>query len=227
MGAPAAHAVTVGNCNSFTFAGTIVPPLAGDGSVVATVAAVKSAKAGQRAWGVGFSFMNTATAGNCTTPAGSFSDAKVGGKLSGRATCDSASVDPTQYPLNGKVKFGYNAGLNSESLYIRVAGFDPVPGPDVVAIVGIVVKGDTPGASVSGESAFDPVIKALVNDDPVAIAQGAAPGQVLKKDYFFDNAQVVTPCGSSPTAPSIGLVLGGDGVSLLGSAVFGGLNFDL
>ena len=227
MGAPAAHAVTVGNCSGFTFVGTLTPPLAGNGDATATVAALKSAKAGSVSWGVGFAFTRTATAATCNVLTVSANDGKVGGKLSGVASCNSASTDPTQYPLNGKVKIGYAAGAHSEAMYIRVAGFDPVPGPDVVAITGIVTKGDTPGATVSGESAFDPVLLAAVNDDPVAIAQGAAPGQVLKKQYFFDNSQVVLPCGSAPTAPSVGTIVGGDGVSLLGSVVLGGLNFDL
>jgi len=212
-----------------TFVGTATPPLAGNGDVTATVVAVKSAKVGQVAWGVGFGFSNTATAGNCTSPFGSFNDAKVGGKLSGAASCvaGNQSVPIPAYPLNGKVKIGYAAGAHSQSIYMRIAGFDPVPGPDAVVIKGIVVKGDTPGADVSGESAFDPVILAAVNDDPVALAQGAAPGTVLKKQYFFDNAQVATPCGSSPTAPSVGLIYGGDGLSLLGSNVAGGITFSL
>ena len=87
---------------------------------------------------------------------GPFNDVSVGAKLAGVASCDSANLDPSQYPLNGKLKLSYVAKTLSTQAYIRVAGFDPVPGPDVIALTGIVVKGGGVGATVSGEVGFDP-----------------------------------------------------------------------
>jgi len=43
---------------------------------------------------------------------------------------------------------------------------------------------------------------------------------VLKKQYYFDNSQIVAACGT-PNSNSIGLVFGGDGPSLLGSVASG------
>jgi hypothetical protein len=214
IAAPAANAVQIGSCSGVQFLGTIVPPLAGSGAPTNTVASTKTAKAGLVVYGVGFAFSVTTTgAGSCTIGANTFNDVLVGSKLSGVASCDSASVDPTLYPLNGKIKLSYAAKTLSTQGYVRIAGFDPVPGPDVIALTGIVTKGGGVGATIGGEVFFDPVIKALVN--------GEAGGPELKGQYYFDNSQVVTPCGSTPTAPSIGLVYGGDGGSLLGSVASG------
>ena len=223
MGAPAAHAATViGGCSGIKFIGTIVPPLAGDGTPTAVVAATKTAKAGTVEWGVGFSFSETETgAGSCSIGYGpgafSASDMLVGAKLSGVATCNSALPQaPPQYPLNGKIKLNNVAKTDVLQGYIRVAGFDPVPGPDVIALTGIVTKGNAPGATINGEVAFDPVKKAAVN--------GEAGGPELKGQYYFDNSQVANPCGT-PTGGSIGIIAGGDGLSLLGS-VAAGMDFE-
>jgi hypothetical protein len=214
IAAPAAQAVQIGGCSGIQFIGTVVPPLAGSGAATSTVAALKTAKAGLVVWGPGFgSQLTTTGAGACSIGAGSFNDVLVGAKLSGVASCDSASVDPSQYPLNGKLKLSYAAKTLSTQAYMRIAGFDPVPGPDVVAITGIVVKGGGVGATLSGEVGFDPVVKALVNNE--------GGGPELKGQYYFDNSQIATPCGSSPSAPSVGLIYGGDGTTLLGSAAAG------
>jgi hypothetical protein len=214
MGAPAAQAVQIGGCSGVQFIATIVPPLAGSGAATSIVASAKTAKAGLTVWGVGFSFSFVTTgAGSCTIGANTFNDVVVGSKLSGVASCDSASTDPTLYPINGKLKLSYAAKTLSTQAYVRAAGFDPVPGPDVIALTGIVTKGGGVGATVGGEVAFDPILKALVNNEN--------GGPELKGQYYFDNSQVVTPCGSTPTAPSVGLVFGGDGTSLLGSIASG------
>jgi len=217
--APAAHAVNLGGCSGIQFLGTLTPPLPGDGSVaLGIVASLKTAKSGLVVWGPGFGGSITTTgAGTCGFPNGVHTDATVGAKLTGNATCNSASLDPTQYPLNGKLKISYAAKSLSEQAFVRVAGFDPVPGPDVIAITGIDVKGSIPGATVSGEVFFDPVIKALAN--------GEAGGPELKGQYYFDNSQIVAPCGT-PGGGSIGLIYGGDGASLLGSPA-AGLSFDI
>jgi hypothetical protein len=102
--------------------------------------------------------------------------------------------------------------------YLRVAGFDPVPGPDVINVTGILTKGNAPGATINGEVAFDPVKKAAAN--------GEGGGPELKGQYYFDNAQVGNPCGASPTGTPVALVAGGDGLSLLGS-VASGITFEL
>jgi hypothetical protein len=219
VAAPAAHAVTVGGCTGIQFLGTLTPPLAADGSTNATVASLKTAKAGLVVWGPGFaSSLTTTGAGNCTFPNGAHNDALVGAKLSGAASCVSAGPPaPNAYPLNGKMKISYAAKALSEQAYIRVAGFDPVPGPDVIAITGIDVKGSIPGSTVSGETFFDPVLKSLVG--------GEQGGPELKGQYYFDNSQIAAACGS-PGSAAIGLIYGGDGISLLGS-VAPGLAFDL
>src|SRR3954469_25994911 len=59
MAAPSASAVTIGSCSGIQFVGKIVPPLASGGAPTATVIGAKTAKTGTRAWGVGFSFMQT------------------------------------------------------------------------------------------------------------------------------------------------------------------------
>jgi hypothetical protein len=212
-GAPAAHAVQIGSCSGMQFLAAIVPPLPGNGNVMAVVASAKTAKTGLVVWGPGFgsSFTTTGNA-SCTIGANTFNDVQVGAKLGGVATCNTASTDPTQYPLNGKFKLSYAAKTLSTQAYVRFAGFDPVPGPDVVALTGIVTKGGGVGATVGGEVAFDPVIKALAN--------GEAGGPELKGQYYFDNSQIVAPCGT-PTGGAIALVYGGDGLSLLGSAASG------
>jgi len=212
-GAPAAHAVQIGGCSGVQFLGTIVPPLPASGAPVSTVAATKTAKAGLVVWGPGFGSQLTTTGnGSCQVGANAFGDVQVGAKLAGVASCDSASVDPTLYPLNGKLKLSYAAKTLSTQAYVRIAGFDPVPGPDVIAITGIVTKGGGVGATLSGEVFFDPVIKALVNNE--------GGGPELKGQYYFDNSQIAAACGTAGSSP-IGLVYGGDGPSLLGSNASG------
>jgi hypothetical protein len=214
-GAPAAHAVTIGGCAGTQFLGVIEPPLV----VAATpvVIKTKTAKLGLVVYGPGFSGPLTTTgAATCNIAGNVFTDVLVSSKLSGVASCDPASVDPNQYPANGKIKLLYAVKTLFTQAYIRIAGFDPVPGPDVIAVTGIVVKGGGVGATVSGEVFFDPVIKALVNNE--------AGGPELKGQYYFDNSQIVLPCGFGGN--SIGLVYGGDGPSLLGS-VAAGLSLDL
>ena len=138
--------------------------------------ALKTAKAGLVVWGPGFgSQLTTTGAGSCSIGAGSFNDVVVGAKLSGVVSCDSALVDPSLYPPNGKIKLSYAAKTLSTQAYIRIVGFDPVPGPDVIAVTGIVVKGGGVGATVSGEVGFDPVVKALANNE----GGGPAEGPVL------------------------------------------------
>ena len=205
---------TLGSCSGIQFLGTLTPPLPGDGSVATgIVASLKTAKTGLVVWGPGFGGSITTTgAATCGFPNGVHPDATISAKLSGNATCNSASLDPTQYPLNGKLKISYAAKALSEQAYVRVAGFDPVPGPDVIALTGMDVKGSIPGATVSGEVFFDPVIKAL--------ATGEAGGPELKGQYYFDNNQIVHACGTAGGG-SIGLIYGGDGTSLLGSAASG------
>jgi hypothetical protein len=220
-GAPAAHAVTIGGCGGTQFLGTIVPPLSATTQPV--VIAAKTAKAGLVVWGPGFGTSLTTT-GNatCNILGNVFTDVQVGGKLGGNQNCDPASTDPTQYPANGKLKLSYAAKTLSTQAYVRIAGFNPVPGPDVIVITGIVTKGGGVGATLTGEVFFDPVIKALVNGEG-----GPTPGStpVLKGQYYFDNSQIVAACGPGGGAP-IGLVYGGDGVSLLGSPA-GGISLDL
>src|SRR5262245_31536702 len=154
MGAPAAHAVTIGGCTGTQFLGTIVPPLTGPATDV--VIAAKTAKAGLTVWGPGFG-TSLVTTGNASCSVGfgpgafAAADVQVGAKLAGRQSCDPASPDPTQYPANGKIKFAYAAKTLSVQAYIRIAGFDPVPGPDVIALTGIITKGAGAGATLSGE----------------------------------------------------------------------------
>jgi hypothetical protein len=90
-----------------------------------------------------------------------------------------------------------------------VAGFDTSAGPDIISLTGTDVKGVMPGASVSGEVGFDPVVKALVN--------GQGGGPELKNQYYFDNSQITNPCGSTGGSP-IGLIYGTDTTTLLGSS---------
>ena len=71
--------------------------------------------------------LTTTGAGTCQIGAGLFTDVTVGAKLSGVASCDSASVDPSLYPLNGKLKLSYAAKTLSTQAYVRIAGFDPFP----------------------------------------------------------------------------------------------------
>ena len=219
VAAPAAHAVNLGGCTGVQFLATITPPAPGDGSVaLGAVASLKTAKSGLVVWGPGFGTSVTTTgSATCAFPNGVHTDATVGAKLSGNLSCNTASTDPTQYPLNGKMKISYAAKALSEQAYVRMAGYDPVPGPDVVAIVGIDVKGSIPGATVSAEEFFDPVLKSLVG--------GEQGGPELKGQYYFDNAQIVAPCGA-PGGTPVGLIYGGDGPSLLGS-VASGMSFDI
>src|SRR4051812_46879280 len=151
MAAPSASAVTIGTCSGIQFVGKLTPPLASGGAATATVASTKSAKTGSRAWGVGFSFLQTATGvGSCTIGANTFNDVVVGAKLSGVGSCDSASTNPALYPLNGKIGLKYAAGAASTQGYMRIAGFDPGPGPDVITVTGIVTKGGGVGATIGG-----------------------------------------------------------------------------
>src|SRR5215475_3300620 len=116
VAAPAAHAIQIASCTNIEFFGTLVPPLAGNGDVTALVASLKTAKPSTVVYGPGFATNRTtsATGGSCTfgiptpTPI-TFNDVQIGAKMSGKASCNSASLDPTQYPLNGKMKIAYNA----------------------------------------------------------------------------------------------------------------------
>ena len=214
VGAPAAHATTVEQCGGFFFFGTLTPPLAADGSNNPTVALMKSGKAGTVVWAPGFasSFALPGTpGGNSTgTCGGAFindSTMLVGAKLTGSAGCVSTNTT-NAYPLNGKLQLKNVALTVKEQVYMRVAGFDTSAGPDVISLTGIDVKGSMPGASVSGEVGFDPVIKALDNvSNPPA----------LKNQYFFDNSQIAAACGTAGSNP-IGTIFGTDTTSLLGSS---------
>jgi hypothetical protein len=112
--------------------------------------------------------------------------------------------------------------------YVRVAGFDP-SFQDVISLTGIVTKtidGLEPiGSTVSGETYFDPIVK-LAAATPVDFdGPGPAPTITLpKNDYAFDLSQIAQQCaaGGNPIA----LILGGDGVSLIGATGFPGLSFD-
>jgi hypothetical protein len=204
---------TIGTCSGVQFLGTIVPPLPASGAPIGTVAGLKTAKSGLVVWGPGFGGSLTTTGtGSCTIGDGSFDDVTLAAKLSGVSSCDSASTNPTLYPLNGKLELSNTAKTLSTQAYVRVKGFDPIPGPDVIAITGIVTKGGGVGATVTGEVFFDPVIKALAN--------GEGGGPELKGQYYFDNSQIAAACGTAGSN-AIGLVYGGDGPSLLGSVASG------
>jgi hypothetical protein len=208
----------VGTCSGFQFVAALTPPLAGDGTATATTAALKTAKNGLVAWGVGFSFAQTATGtGSCTLGTNTYNDVAIAAKLSGTASCNTSSTDSTLHPLNGKLKLTMSSRSVVVQSYVRVDGFDPAIGPDVISITGIVTKGATSGALVHTEVSFDPVLRTLTgfqSNDPAG-----NPVTVLKGQYYFDNSQVATPCGSGPTAPPITLVWGGDGTSLLGTTI--------
>jgi hypothetical protein len=188
---------------------------------------MKEAKGGTVIWLPGFGAaidpvngakIVTNPAGSCTfqTPGGPLTDNTmvVSAKLAGRASCNTASTDTTQYPLNGKLAISNVAKTLKEQIYTRVAGFDTSAGPDVISITGIDVKGQMPGATMSGEVTFDPVVKALANFTPPA---PLPPVSVLKNQYYFDNAQVAAPCGG-PGGTGVSLIYGTDGTSLLGSS---------
>jgi hypothetical protein len=214
---PSTGSTNLTTCSGFDFFGTIVPPLAGSGAVTTTVAQMKSAKAGTVVWGPGFGSSitipgapGTVEQGACAGPMLNDSTMTVGAKLSGAATCITGSTAAGQYPLNGKLALANVAKTVKEQAYVRVAGFDTSAGPDIISITGTDVKGLMPGASVSGEVGFDPVVKALVN--------GQGGGPELKNQYYFDNAQLTAACGSGPTGTSIGLIFGTDGTTLLGSS---------
>jgi len=211
--------VVIGGCSGTQFLATIVPPL--PQAATSVVASLKTAKTGLVVWGPGFGSSLTTT-GNASCSigagpgAGSWTDVQVSAKLAGVASCDPASPDPSQYPLNGKLKLAYALKTLSSQAYVRVTGFDPVPGPDVIGLTGILTKGAGAGSTLSGEVFFDPVVKLLTDPD------GAGP--IAKGNYAFDNSQILTACGAGGNA--IGLVFGGDGPSLLGS-VATGLSFTL
>jgi len=236
VGAPSAHAVQLAQCQGFNFFGTIVPPLAGDGSLpptgVSNVATMKSGKAGTVVWLPGFGaavdpvngaavvlpgIAPNVSTGSCTfhLPTGDVTDptSVVSAKLSGRATCNTASTDPSQYPLNGKVTITNVLKTFKESIYVRVAGFDTSVGPDIVSLTGIDTKGSMPGATISGEVGFDPVVKNLATFTAPTLTGNV---QILKNQYYFDNTQVTAPCGG-PGGTAIGLIYGTDTTSLLGN----------
>jgi hypothetical protein len=136
------------------------------------------------------------------------------------ANCDPGSAYPTIHPLNGKMKLTWvDAGLTIvATAMIRKVAYDPVPGPDVVLMTGTFVPPSASyplGATISGEFFFDPILKALSNNDATALAQGAQLGQVLKNQYFFDNSQLANPCSAGGRAVAREWV--GDGPSLIGS----------
>jgi hypothetical protein len=244
VAAPAAHAGNTGSCSGIEFFGKIDPPLPTGGATISTVTKTKSAKDGLHVWDAGGGTitgpndtggtvadfghpMVTDGTANCTFgshPAET--DVAVSAKLSGLASCDPAAP-PTNLPLNGKIGFKGAAGTMAQA-YVRVAGFDP-SFQDVISLTGIVVKtidGLEPiGSTVSGETYFDPIVK-LAADTPVDYdGPGPAPTITLpKNDYSFDLSQIAASCGT--TGNPIGLILGGDGVSLIGSAGFPGISFD-
>jgi hypothetical protein len=97
----------------------------------------------------------------CSGPLNSGPLTKLAGKLTGRATCDQTSTDPTQYPLNGKLSMTYTADVNpadgkpdSSLAYVRVGqggGF-----ADQVSVHGIVTKGVAVGADLDATVLFQP-----------------------------------------------------------------------
>src|SRR5262249_6732558 len=158
-----------------------------------------------------------ASTGSCVfhTPGGDVTNnnSVVSAKLAGRASCNTASTDSSQYPLNGKVTITDTVKSFKESIYVRVAGFDTSAGPDIISLTGIDTKGSFAGATLSGEVAFDPVVKNLVTF-PAPTLSGNV--QILKNQYYFDNSQITAPCGGTG-GTGIGLIYGTDTVSLLGN----------
>jgi len=189
--------------------GKIDPALSS--TVQPVTATLKTAKAGLSVYGAGLLSqppITTSGGGSCNILGTPLTSVVAGAKLSGVATCDQTSLDPTQYPLNGKFKLSYVGGQTKNQSYVRVLGFDP-SAPDVIDLTGVVTKGDGVGATISGSVFFDPVIKAGKGD----------PNGIPKNAYYFDVAQISSPCGSGG-AP-IANVYSGDGTSLLGSPAAG------
>lgn len=97
---------------------------------------------------------------------GSHAISKWGTKLfSPEADCNTVDTgDVTEWPINGKLSFQWDAGTQKEDAYIVVRGFtdpdnDPNSPSDVVSFDGVVIKGVAAGADVAGDSMFDPIVK--------------------------------------------------------------------
>jgi hypothetical protein len=213
----------------------INPPLPSGGGVIATTAKTKTAKPGVHVWdvaggavtggGPGVPLTTSATGATCSFTGGpTFTDIQVSAKLSGAATCDSASTSTAQYPLNGKLGIKSTAAGTLAQAYVRVAGF---AGQDVISLTGIVTKtptaGPPVGATLSGETFFDPVVLSTVKPG-VNVTFTTGQFLVPKGDYFFDVSQLAKPCSAGGAA--VGLVYGGDGTSLLGNTA-SGLSLDI
>jgi hypothetical protein len=235
--APAANAVTAGGCSGIQMISASNPPLPSGGALtpITLRSNWRTTQGTTRAtvWGAGFSFSETTTTGaTCTFGADTFTSVKVQLRLTGDSSCDAAGhVAPTA-PLSGTLDF-YKSNPNNPvrkmraarlaRASIQISGFNDLVGPDVVTISGAMTRGPLTGATVSGDFFFDPVLQAAVNDDPVALSQGAQSGQVLRKQYFFDNSQIALLCGAGGNP--VQRFYTGDGLSMLGSLA-SGLTFD-
>jgi len=143
----------------------------------------------------------------------------------GAVAADAGAADA--YPLTGKVTQKWNSTYvdlltaapknYASQAAISLLGFNPVPGPDVVDVGGVVLTGVNAGATVSGDIWEDPVAKT-----------GGASG--YNTGYELDLANAAGCATASPTNDeNITIVLSGGGgasaTSLLGSSTTG-LSFD-
>lgn len=205
---------TIGSCSGLQLLGKLTPALPAAPTPI--VASLKTAKPGTSIYGpnlLGAPPVVASTGGSCTLLGASLTGVQASAKLSGVASCNSASASSSLYPLNGKFQLSYVGGTTGKlQTYVRVTGFDP-SAPDVIGLYGIVTKGDGVGATLSGTTFFDPVVKAG-KDDPTGVAKGA---------YYFDVSQIGHSCAAG--GASITTVFVGDGTSLLGS-VADGISFN-
>jgi len=201
---------TIGSCTGLQLLGKVTPPLPAAATTV--VVALKSANLGTSIYGAGLLAsppVVTDGGASCSLLGASLTNVVASAKLSGVASCNSASASSSLHPLNGKFKLSYVGGANGTlQAYVRVTGFDP-SAPDVIDLFGMVTKGDGVGATLSGNTFFDPVVKAG-KGDPTGVVKGA---------YYFDVSQIGTSCAAG--GKPIATVYVGDGTSLLGSSADG------
>ena len=239
--APAANAVDTpaGTCLGSKSKGTLLPAL-GDqtAATVATTALMSNIATGAplgAKYG-GFCAGLLVRSDNPGGPVpGLLTPKAIASKLTGRASCASNPVATaadlnvaTRFALTGKqvVTMSQVDGLLLPwqiQGYLTIKGF---AGLDVIAVTGLIVKGPSVGATVSGTLYFDPV--SLLG--PTSPAGPALPVGLRPAGYTGYGLDIVTgnPIGCTDGIAgnaAISQIQVGDGTSLLGTTGVTGLSF--
>jgi hypothetical protein len=228
--APAAHAVVTpgGSCSGEVALAKITPPLTDQTAAVKITTALLKDLTTKAAIGGTCNNTVTPSGGNIPSPPATLHPKAFASALTGRVSCangaTAVAVDATAataYPANGKITVTMTETYTDTVTnlvhpyqiqeYVSLLGFNAA-GPDVVDLGGIIIKGASVGAAVSGNIWEDPVAKT-----------GGTSG--YNTGYELDLGNAVGCADGTPNNVSIAQVMTGGGgasaTSLLGSNTTG------